>query len=278
MTSEDFKKLYMLDCSAHIEKKDVGGGRTLSYLSWSYAWAHFKSVYPDATYEVVKFDGLPYIADAALGIMVYTRVTVDGLTHEMWLPVMDPANRAMRLESYSYKVWNAYKKAYEDKVVKAADMMDINKTIMRCLTKNLAMFGVGLSIYAGEDIPQPLTELEEGAIEAEYKEHTAQAAKPAEAKTKAPARARKQPKQEEPAKEAEQPAEAKKHLTMDMFVNGQLQPLVDWLESKYDEATSTIPAVALDKVATSYDWEDAAFKAVKDAALKSAFRKDINNS
>ena len=106
--------------------------------------------------------------------MVYTSVTIDGVTHDMWLPVMDGANKAMKPKEYDYSVknpnfryakWNEQKKQYLDsygneqpeyiqKHVDAASMMDINKTIMRCLVKNLAMFGLGLYIYAGEDLPE----------------------------------------------------------------------------------------------------------------------------
>ena len=77
------------------------------------------------------FDGLPYVKDEA-GYMVFTEVTAGGVTHMMWLPVMDFKNKAM----------------------KSATMTDINKTIMRCLTKNLAMHGLGLYIYSGEDLPE----------------------------------------------------------------------------------------------------------------------------
>ena len=85
--------------------------------------------------------------------MVFTEVTVDDLTHSMWLPVMDSKNKAMKLTPYTYQVWDSYKKVYVEKTVQAATMFDINKTLMRCLVKNLAMFGLGLYVYAGEDIP-----------------------------------------------------------------------------------------------------------------------------
>ena len=80
--------------------------------------------------------------------MVFTDVTIEGQTHEMWLCVMDGANKAMKAQPYTYKVRNG------EKTVDAATMFDINKTIMRCLVKNLAMFGLGLYIYAGEDLPE----------------------------------------------------------------------------------------------------------------------------
>lgn len=123
-----FEEITKINVNEKTEKKG-----NLTYLSWAWAWAEFKKVYPDAQYEVVKFaDGKPYYHDEKTGYMVYTKVTAEGLTYEMWLPVMDSRNRALL----------------------DATMFDINKTIMRCLTKNLAMFGLGLYIYAGEDLPE----------------------------------------------------------------------------------------------------------------------------
>ena len=138
-----FEKLYQINVNDKTEEKNG-----LTYLSWAWAWAEFKKVHPTATYEVKKFEnGLPYAYDPNTGYMVYTTVTVDGLTHEMWLPVMDGNNKAMKDKPYTFKT------KYKEFTVNAATMFDINKTIMRCLTKNLAMFGLGLYIYAGEDLP-----------------------------------------------------------------------------------------------------------------------------
>ena len=146
-----FDVLNGLNVNEHTEKKVTDGGRTtLTYLSWPWAWAEVKKRYPDAHYEVRKDSlGLPYFSDPRTGIMVYTTVTIDGVTHEMWLPVMDGGNRAMRFEPYT--LMTKYGKEVQ---VAAATMFDVNKTIMRCLTKNLAMFGLGLYIYAGEDLPE----------------------------------------------------------------------------------------------------------------------------
>lgn len=146
-----FDTLYSLDLNDKIEKYNE-----LSYLSWANAWAEFKRCYPSATYRIIKNPStqLPYFADPFIGIMVYTEVTVDEITHEMWLPVMNTANKAMKFEPYTYQVWDKAKSQYADKTVQAATMFDINKTIMRCLVKNLAMFGLGLYIYAGEDVPE----------------------------------------------------------------------------------------------------------------------------
>lgn len=127
MTENVFSELSKVDVSSKIEKKG-----NLSYLSWAYAWGELQKKYPEATYTIEKFDNnLPYVHDEGTGYMVFTNVTVGGTTREMMLPVMDNRNKAL----------------------KAATMFDINKAIMRCLVKNIAMFGLGLNIYAGEDLP-----------------------------------------------------------------------------------------------------------------------------
>lgn len=141
-----FDNLYAIDVNEYVEQKNK-----LNYLSWTYAWAEVKKHYPNANYEIKRFgeNNLPYVYDENTGYMVFTSVTIDGLTHEMWLPVMDGANKAMKSKSYTYNT--KYKSGV---IVEAATMFDINKTIMRCLVKNLAMFGLGLYIYAGEDLPE----------------------------------------------------------------------------------------------------------------------------
>ena len=124
---KSFEEIYKINVNDKTEKKNG-----LTYLSWAWAWAEFKKCYPDASYSIKRFENnLPYVSDKT-GYMVFTEVTANGITHEMWLPVMDNRNKAI-LE---------------------ATMTDINKSIMRCLTKNLAMFGLGLYIYAGEDLPE----------------------------------------------------------------------------------------------------------------------------
>lgn len=134
---------------------DRSGGRPLSYVSWAYAWGMFKQIYPDAKYRIIKNEnGLPYFADKDTGIMVYTEITANGETHEMWLFVMNSSNKAMRLEPYTYKKWKKYENRWEEFGVEAATMFDINKTLMRCLVKNMAMFGFGLNVYNGDDLPE----------------------------------------------------------------------------------------------------------------------------
>lgn len=148
-----FETLNAINVNDHKEGKNG-----LTYLSWVWAISELLKNYPDATYEVVKFNGLPYVYDEETGYMVYTTMTIEGVTREMWLPVMDSKNKAMKAHEYTYT--DSYGK---EKTVAKATMFDINKTIMRCLTKNMAMFGLGLYIYAGEDLPE--IEKEEPKVE-----------------------------------------------------------------------------------------------------------------
>lgn len=154
-----FKKFIQLNVNEHTETKN-----NLTYLSWAWAWQETLKICPTATYDIKHFfdkDGVSrcYQYDPILGYMVFTSVTINGLTREMWLPVMDGANKSMLDHPYTYTVGKG-EKQYE-KSVEQATMFDINKTIMRCLTKNLAMFGLGIYIYAGEDLPieigEPIT-------------------------------------------------------------------------------------------------------------------------
>ena len=145
-----FDALYNMNLGDKVEKKD-----NLSYLTWSEAWKAFREVYPSATFRVITNPDtkLPYFVDPNVGIMVFTEVSADDLTLTMFLPVMNSSNRAMKLEPYNYQVWDKQNRRYVDKTCEAATMFDVNKTIMRCLVKNLALFGLGLKLYQGEDIP-----------------------------------------------------------------------------------------------------------------------------
>ena len=161
-TENPFVKLFAIDFKDHVEVKK-SGNTELKYVSWAYAWAEVKKLYPSASYEVKKFNGLPYVYDPITGFMVYTSVTIEGVSHEMWLPVLDGANKAMKAVPYTYTTpkWEynqqtrrREKVGMEERTVEAASMFDVNKAIMRCLVKNLAMFGLGLYVYAGEDLPE----------------------------------------------------------------------------------------------------------------------------
>jgi hypothetical protein len=136
-TKSVFERLSAINVNEYVEKKDG-----LTYLSWAWAWSVVKKECPDASYTIMPTD-----YDEDLGFMCHTSVTIEGQTLEMWLPVMDGKNKSMKKKPYTYST------KYGDKQVEAATTFDINKTIMRCLVKNLAMFGLGIYIYAGEDLP-----------------------------------------------------------------------------------------------------------------------------
>tara|TARA_R110000787_G_scaffold142738_2_gene256417 strand:+ start:398 stop:925 length:528 start_codon:yes stop_codon:yes gene_type:complete len=127
---EVFKELSKINVNEKTEKKGK-----FTYLSWSFAWAELKKVSPTATAKVYhdKNTNMPYFASKA-GVMVKVGVTVDGLEHVNYLPVMDFRNASIPA----------------DKV----NMMDVNKTIQRCTVKAIALHGLGLYIYAGEDLPE----------------------------------------------------------------------------------------------------------------------------
>lgn len=139
-----------------IKDKNNPNARALKYISWSYAWATFKQLYPDAKFKVIHNPNtnLPYFYDPEAGIMVETEITAGGETQMMWLFVMNGANKAMKLHPYTYQVWNSYSKSYEEKTVQAATMFDISKTLLRCLVKNMAIFGFGLDLYSKQDLPE----------------------------------------------------------------------------------------------------------------------------
>jgi hypothetical protein len=141
--------LHSINCNEFAEKKNG-----LTYLSWAHAWGLVKELFADANYRVVQYNGNPFLYDENLGYLVTTEVTINGETIPMNLPVMDGANKAQKSTPYSYET-----KYSGQKTVEAATMFDINTAIMRCLTKNLAMFGLGHYIYAGEDLP--ITQKEE---------------------------------------------------------------------------------------------------------------------
>ncbi len=125
-----FARLNGVNVSEHIEKK---GG--FSYLSWPYAVAQLRLADPTATWEVRRFDGLPYLACDA-GVFVEVAVTVQGVTLSQIHPVLDGRNRPLM----------------------SPNSFDINTSVQRALVKAIALHGLGLYVYAGEDLPQPVAD------------------------------------------------------------------------------------------------------------------------
>ena len=124
-----FKTLNGIDVNEHTEKKNG-----LTYLAWAWAWAEVKKHYPDAQYTIYEnANGMNYHTDGRT-CWVKTGVTIEGLEHIEYLPVMDYANKSIPVERVT--------------------SFDVNKAIQRSLTKAAARHGLGLYIYAGEDLPE----------------------------------------------------------------------------------------------------------------------------
>jgi hypothetical protein len=124
-----FSTLNAVNCNEHTEKKN-----NLTYLSWAWAWAEVKKLYPNASYTIYEnANQWNYFTDGKT-CWVKTGVTIEGLEHIEYLPVMDFRNNSIPA----------------DKVTS----FDVNKAIQRSLTKACARHGLGLYIYAGEDLPE----------------------------------------------------------------------------------------------------------------------------
>jgi len=123
-----FETLNSINVNDKVEKKN-----NLTYLSWAWAWAEVKKNYPTATYTIYEnVDGMFYHTDGK-SAWVKTGVTIEGIEHIEYLPVMDFRNNSIPLDKLS--------------------SVDVNKTIQRSLTKAIARQGLGLYVYAGEDLP-----------------------------------------------------------------------------------------------------------------------------
>ena len=124
-----FATLNAVNVNEHTEKKNG-----LTYLSWAWAWQSVKSLYPEATYTIYEnADGWFYHTDGKTA-WVKTGVTIDGLEHIEYLPVMDYRNKSIPADQVT--------------------SFDVNKAIQRSLTKACARHGLGLYVYSGEDLPQ----------------------------------------------------------------------------------------------------------------------------
>ena len=139
MKKSIFETLNAINVNEHTEKKNG-----LTYLSWAWAWAEVKKLYPDANYNVfernTEYGPVNYFTDGKT-CWVKTCVFIEGLQHIDMLPVMDFKNRSIPLDQIT--------------------STDVNKAIQRSLTKAIARHGLGLYIYAGEDLPEEEREASE---------------------------------------------------------------------------------------------------------------------
>jgi len=131
-----FVELSKIDVNNHVEKKGQ-----FSYLSWPFAVSQLRQFDPVATWQVQRFDGLPYL-NTELGVFVEVAVCVKGVSLSQIHPVLDSKNRP----------------------ILAPSSFDINTSIQRCLVKAIALHGLGLNLYAGEDLPLIETDDAKGTI------------------------------------------------------------------------------------------------------------------
>ena len=124
-TTNYFTELDRVDVTKHIQKK----GR-FSYLSWTYAVRELKKLHPTATWHVHEYDGVPYIKSDC-GYFVKVTVIVNDVEQAHTHPVLDNYN----------------------KTIDTPNAFEINTSIQRCLVKTIALHGLGIHIYAGEDLP-----------------------------------------------------------------------------------------------------------------------------
>ena len=137
MSNQTKKSVFQVLSSVDVNDKIQNKGK-LSYLPWAWAWGEIAKRYPSSSYDYYrdnekssKHYKLPAALIEGVGGFCYTTVTIEGKPLQMWLPITDNYN----------------------KPILKPNVFDVNTTLMRCLTKNIAMFGLGHYIYAGEDMP-----------------------------------------------------------------------------------------------------------------------------
>lgn len=126
--SNYFAALAAINVNEHVERKN-----SFTFLSWPYAVSQLRMADPTATWTVCRFNGLPYLATEA-GVFVEVAVTVQGITLSQVHPVLHARNRP----------------------ILAPNAFDLNTSLQRCLVKAIALHGVGLYLFAGEDLPKQL--------------------------------------------------------------------------------------------------------------------------
>ena len=135
-TTEKLKSVFETLNAINVNDKTEKKGN-LTYLSWAWAWGEIKKAFPDATYTIyereTQYGPVNYFTDGVT-CWVKTGMTINGLEHIEMLPVMDFSNRSVPLAKLT--------------------STDVNKAIQRSLTKAAARHGLGLYIYAGEDLPE----------------------------------------------------------------------------------------------------------------------------
>lgn len=183
-TKSYFEELSSIDLRGREQVKPSGGGNSIRILPWAVAYSEIMKYDPDATYEFLRekrevtevvtaqtengeevrksityTQELPFF-DLGIGYEVRTRMTVKGVTKEMSLPVYNSQNKSMGAEPRTYTTKRG------EGTVDAALFENVYNSMMRCLAKNCALFGVGINLWSREDAPESVMELEKLRVEA----------------------------------------------------------------------------------------------------------------
>lgn len=141
-----FETLSKIDVSGHVETINMRKGPALKYVSWAWAWNMVKSVYPAATRTIEEYPEYQFDKETgrwyATGQMLDYRITPAGCEVKVTVDIEG--------EKYSERL---YVMDMRNQPVMNPNISQINKTQQRCLVKALAMAGLGLNLYAGEDLP-----------------------------------------------------------------------------------------------------------------------------
>lgn len=200
------------------DKKEKKGN--LTYLSWTYAWGEIKKLHPEANYTVYEnAEGLNYHTDGKT-CWVKTGVTVNGIEHIEYLPILNSRNQSINLKDVT--------------------SYDVNKAIQRSITKACARHGLGLYIYSGEDLP----ECDEDAPPSDGKGKAQQAAQehsqPAERKPAA--------KQSTPEQEPQMAAPGQIKFIIDNASDEQYQALMQAYGAELERLTFKTASKAIEKI------------------------------
>lgn len=249
----EFEDILKIDLSDKTEDKDG-----LTYLSWAFAWAEFKKIHKDAKYNILKDENNKcYFGDDEIGYMVYTSVYGGGESHDMFLPILDGANKAMKRKPYNYtvknknfryatlnkndgKYYDKYGNVQEEfitKTVEGMTMFDVNKALMRCLVKNISVFGLGLYIYAGLDLPE---------IETDYVEDKKEEPKKAAQTPKIERKVERQGRTQQEEKKVEFEPLTKAELVQVWGIKN-VEETVVWFEGKFGKEMKNFDMVETEK-------------------------------
>lgn len=143
-----FQEIYetFSKCELSTKMREGNKGKQLRYASWTEVWEQILKLYPNSNYDIRTTVEGNIEHKAGNGSIVIVELTIEGCSRFAWLAVSDQSNKALPYTSTDFKTGEIKEHPLQS--------TDVANTIMRCLCKAAAMFGLGLYIYAGEDMPE----------------------------------------------------------------------------------------------------------------------------